>query len=79
MPRFFFDIYDGAFEADAVGNEYASLERASQKAMAAVAEIAGHDAARSRSGQSLVLLVRDETGHHVFMAGLELVGTRLRD
>jgi hypothetical protein len=79
VPRFFFDLYDGGFQADAVGTEYDTLERASHEAMGAVAEIAGHSAARTGRRQSLVVLVRDETGQHVFMAGLDLVGTPLGD
>ena len=78
MPRFFFDILDGASDQrDEVGIECADLEAAVVEAKRVLPSIASDELPRDGDHRNYMVVVRDVDGHAVYSAALSFVGTRL--
>jgi hypothetical protein len=72
MPRFYFDIHDGARESlDEEGTQLADLQAACDEVIAVLPAIAGNERAGS-GNRELVATVRGESGAAVFRARLSL-------
>ncbi|MCE4222775.1 hypothetical protein HCU64_03345 [Methylobacterium sp. C25] len=61
MPRFYFDIYDGADIRDEVGRILTSKQSVRQEALKVALNLLAAEAADARES-ALVLTVRDEAG-----------------
>ncbi len=69
MPRFFFDIHDGARHSlDEEGTVFADIEAASREAVAVLPAIAANE--RAGDDREIVATVRDEDGAAVFRVRL---------
>ena len=65
MPRFYFDVREGArFTSDEAGVELDSLDAAEYEAACAAAEI-GRDQLPKSDTRNISIEVRDERGQHV--------------
>jgi hypothetical protein len=72
MPRYFFDIHDGARSTtDDVGVELDELEAARQEAARTLGEIA-RDILPDGDRQEVVIEVKDEAGQRVLVAKLSV-------
>jgi len=72
MPKYYFDLVDGAETSiDDLGLEFADLEAARANALLALAEIA-RDKLPQGDRKELKIYVRDESGHILLTASLEL-------
>jgi hypothetical protein len=72
MPRFYFDIHDGARESlDQEGTQLADLQAACDEAIAVLPAIAGNELAGT-GDREIVATVRGESGAAVFRARLSL-------
>jgi hypothetical protein len=71
MPRFYFDIHDGARETlDEEGTELADLQTACNEAVAVLPAIAGN--ADPAGDREIVATVRAENGAPIFRARLSV-------
>ncbi|MGU3665112.1 DUF6894 family protein [Methylobacterium sp. A49B] len=77
MPRYFFDIHNGAFHPDDEGTECADFEAARKQAMASLPEVARWEIPSDGDRQAFTVLVRDEDGVLVYTATLTFAGLRL--
>lgn len=77
MPRYFFDVHDGAIQRDDEGSVCADLKAAAAAAKRLLPEIALSDVPKDKERQTYTVLVTDEEGHPVYSAALTFVGTWL--
>lgn len=71
MPRYFFDVYDGAVSQDDEGIELPDDEAAKKEATRAVTELAREILAGSEPRKTIHVTVRDEGHHLLFEARID--------
>ena len=77
MPRFYFDVREGAeFTSDNGGLVFGSLEAAEYEAARAAAEI-GRDDLPNGKAREVTVEVRDEYGQQVFTATVSMTVRRM--
>ena len=77
MPRYFFDIHDGAhFSTDEIGLELDGIETAQTEASRALAEMA-KGLLQDGKPHEAVIEVRDEAGQRVLVAKLSATFERI--
>ena len=78
MPRFYFDIADGALTVDETGLEFPNAHAARDAAIRTLPDVA-RDEIGSGQSREVVLLMRHEDGRALFMASLTLTAKWLVD
>jgi hypothetical protein len=78
VPRYFFDIQDGALLKDDMGTECANLDEVRAAAMRVLPDIAREDIPKDGDRRTFTVVVRDEDGHAVYTASLMFAGLWLK-
>lgn len=78
MPRYYFDIVNGALTVDAEGTEFPDAEAARAEAIRTLPDVA-RDEIADGSSREVMLLMRDEAGRAIFTASLTLAAKWLVD
>lgn len=78
MPRFFFDIVNGALMVDDAGTEFPNVHAARDAAINVLPAVAREEIAAGH-GHEVVVLMRGETGRALFTASLTLTARWLVD
>jgi hypothetical protein len=73
MPRYFFDVHDGAFMLDDVGIELPNADAARKQVWNTLPAMASQREADGDMACQLRMDVRDENGKHLFHAALAFV------
>ena len=73
MPRYFFDVHDGAYFLDDEGVELPGVDEARKQVWDTLPMIAAHRKANGNMACQRRMDVRDESGKHVFHAALAFV------
>ena len=78
MPKFFFDVFDGAATArDEIGTELADIEAVQTAARRLLPDIARDELPSDGDRRMFTVLVRTESGVPVYSATLTFAGLRL--
>ena len=78
MPRYFFDVQDGALTSrDDEGSEFPNAERAHRAAVRALGELANDELEHGPDQRLFVMKVRDEQGHPTSELVLSLEAKRI--
>ncbi|MCJ2045618.1 hypothetical protein MKK58_13915 [Methylobacterium sp. J-078] len=78
MPRYYFDIHDGAdIQRDVQGLECASVAAATVEAKRVLPAIAADEVPRDGDHRNYTVVVRDAAGAPLYTACLSFVGTWL--
>ncbi len=76
MPLFFLDIHNGGIMHDDIGSELPDADAARLEAIRALPQIAADEIPKGGDRQHFAVVVKDESGHIIYMATLVFTGLR---